>query len=354
MKGRIKSAVLLAAAIFLIAGCASGGESRQNVLQSEGNQKVVNVYTARHYEVDSTLFEDFTKRTGIAVNEVKGTPEELVERMKRDGENSSADLFIAVDGGSLRLAKQNDVLQPMSSEAVLQNVQAEWRDPEQYWIGIATRARVIVYAKDRVRPEELSTYEELTSERWRGKVLVRSASSLYNQSLLASFIELNGAQEAEKWAEGIVRNLARKPEGGDRAQAKAIADKVGDVAIMNTYYIGQMSASKDPEEKEIAEGLGVFFPDQLTTGTHMNISGIGLAKHAPNKDNALKLAEYLTGREAQTLLTQGSYEFPVNEKADMPQLLKSWQAFKRQQVDVAGLALLHQQATDIFKRSGWE
>lgn len=350
---RVKSGVLLAAAaVLFVSGCSSGGLTRQE--KPQGKRQVVNVFTARHYEVDNALYLEFAKRTGIQVNEVKGTAEELVERMKREGEASTADLFVAVDGGALDFAKQSGVLQPLTSEALQRNVPAEWRDPDGYWAGIATRSRVIVYAKDRVNPEELSTYEDLTSERWKGRVLVRSASSLYNQSLLASFIELYGEQEAEKWAEGIVRNLAREPEGGDRAQAKAIAAKVGDVAIMNTYYIGQMSASKDPEELEIAEKLGVFFPNQTTTGTHVNISGIGLAKHAPNKDNALKLAEFLTGKEGQTLLAQGSFEFPVNGEADMPGLLRSWQKFQQQPVDVAGLGRLHKRAAEIFERAGWK
>ncbi|WP_445683717.1 Fe(3+) ABC transporter substrate-binding protein [Sporosarcina sp. FSL K6-3457] len=321
---------------------------------SENKQQVVNVFTARHYQIDNEVFREFTKRTGIQVNEVKGTAEELVERIQREGKASSADLFLAVDGGVLNFAKQSGVLQPMTSETLLRNVPAEWRDPDNYWAGIATRSRVIVYAKDRVDPDELSTYEDLTSEQWKGRVLIRSASSLYNQSLLASFIELSGEVEAEKWAEGIVRNLSREPEGGDRAQAMAIAAKIGDVAIMNTYYIGQMSASLDPEEREIAEKLGVFFPNQQTTGAHMNISGIGLAKYSPNKDHALKLAEFLTSREGQTLLTQGSYEFPVNDEADMPEMLKNWGNFKQQPVDIASLGHFHKQATEIFERVGWK
>ncbi|MEC1178421.1 extracellular solute-binding protein [Metasolibacillus meyeri] len=321
---------------------------------SEDKQQVVNVYTARHYQIDNEIFQEFTRQTGIQVNEVKGTAEELIERMIREGEASSADLFIAVDGGVLNFAKQSEVLQPLTSKLLIQNVPAEWRDSDNYWVGIATRSRVIVYAKDRVSPSELSTYEDLTNEQWEGKVLVRSASSLYNQSLLASFIELSGESEAEKWAAGIVRNLSRNPEGGDKAQAKAIATNIGDVAIMNTYYIGQMSVSPDPEEREIAEQLGVLFPNQQTTGAHVNISGVGLAKYAPNKDNALKLAEFLTSREGQTMLTQGSYEFPVNVEADMPEMLKDWGSFKRQPVDIANLGYFHKQAAEIFEKVGWQ
>lgn len=320
----------------------------------EGEQPIVNVFTARHYQIDNEIFKEFTNRTGIQVKEVKGTAEELIERMKQEGKDSSADLFIAVDGGVLNFAKQSGVLQPITSDTLLQNVPKGWRDKDNNWVGIATRSRVIVYAKERVNPNELTTYEDLTNRQWKGKVLVRSSSSLYNISLLASFIELSGEKEAEKWAEGIVRNLSRNPEGGDKAQAMAIATGVGDVAIMNTYYIGQMSASSDSEEREIVSKLGVLFPNQETTGAHMNISGIGLARHSPNKENAIKLAEFLTSSEGQTMLTQGSYEFPVNIEAEMPEILRTWGDFKQQPIDIEILGDFHKKATEIFERVGWE
>lgn len=345
-------AILFSVVLLMSAWCSLSSMTRQT--DSLDGQQVVNVYTTRHYQVDTMLFQEFTKRTGIHVKEVKGTAEELIERMKHEGKTSSADILLTVDGGALAFAKQHGVLQKMSTEALLHNVPREWRDQEQYWFGIATRARVIVYAKERVKQEELSTYEDLAHERWKGKVLVRSSASLYNQSMLASFIELNGQQQAEKWAQGIVQNFARPPEGGDKDQAKAIGAKIGDIAIMNTYYIGQMLNSSDPEEREIAEQLGVFFPNQLTTGTHINISGIALAKHAPNKENAVKLAEFLTSTEGQTLLVQGSYEFPVNPETKMPRLLNDWRSFEKQTIDVATLGRLHKNASDIFEKVGWQ
>ncbi|MCU6793478.1 extracellular solute-binding protein [Paenibacillus sp. WQ 127069] len=319
-----------------------------------GKDQVVNIFTARHYDVDSVLFSAFTKQTGIKVNEIKGTAEELVERLKREGASSEADLFITVDGGVLNYAKQNGVLQVIQSSSVDQNVPKQWRDKDNNWIGIATRARVIVYAKDRIKPEQLSTYEDLATDKWKGKVLARSSTSLYNQSLVASFVELDGEAKAEAWAKGIATNLARKPEGGDRDQAKAIAAKVGDVAIMNTYYVGQMLASKDAEEVKVAQNIGVFFPNQSTTGTHLNISGVGLTKNAKNKDNAIKLIEYMTSKEGQTLLTQGSFEFPVNEAADKPELLKTWGTFKSQQIDFAKLGDHNKKATELLNKAGWK
>ncbi|MEI7024094.1 Fe(3+) ABC transporter substrate-binding protein [Paenibacillus sp. y28] len=364
------STMLLIFLSFLVAACGSssstGGTGSSSSSQpktenaspaaspSASKEQVVNIYTARHYEVDSVLYDAFTKQTGIKVNEIKGTAEELVERLKREGANSEADLFVTVDGGVLNYAKQNGVLQALQSPVIDQNVPKQLRDKEDNWIGIATRARVIVYAKDRVKPEELSTYEDLATEKWKGKVLVRSSTSLYNQSLVASFIELNGEDKAEAWAKGITANLARKPEGGDRDQAKAIAAKVGDVAIMNTYYLGQMLVSKDAEEVKVAQNIGVFFPNQATTGTHLNISGVGLTKHAKNKENAIKLVEFITSKEGQSLLTKGSFEFPVNEAADKPELLKAWGTFKSQQIDFAKLGEHNKKATEIFNKVGWK
>ena len=366
----MKKAHLIGVMIFtlimgLLAGCSTGskndpanttGASSSPKATDNSNNKgqVVNVFTARHYDVDGTIFDEFTKKTGIKVNEIKGTAEELVERLKREGSSSEADLFITVDGGVLNYAKSNDVLQPLESEEINKNVPAEWRDQDNNWIGMATRARVIVYAKDRVKPEDLSTYEDLAADKWKGKVLVRSSSSLYNQSLIASFIELNGEEQTLEWTKGIVANLARKPEGGDRDQAKAIAAKTGDVAIMNTYYIGQMLNSKDAEEVKVAENIGIFFPNQSTTGTHLNISGIGLTKYAKNKENAIKLVEFMTSKEGQTMLTNGSFEFPVNAEADKPALLEEWGEFKKQQIDYSKLGEHNTKAIELLDKAGWK
>jgi iron(III) transport system substrate-binding protein len=331
--------------MFLLVGCGS---------QTESTEKVVNVYTARNYDVDKKLFEQFTQQTGIKVNVIEGKAEELIERIKREGENSPADVFITVDGGILNLAKEEGILQPVESKVVDQQVPKNLRDKDNHWIGVSTRARVIVYSKDRVKPEDLSTYEDLASEKWKGKVLVRSSTSLYNQSLLASLIELIGEEKAEAWAKGIVQNMAQDPKGGDRDQAKAIAAGIGDVAIMNTYYVGGMLHSKDPEEVKAAQQVGVFFPNQQTTGTHINISGIGLAKYSKNKENAIKLIEFLTGKEAQETITNENFEFPVNPQAQLPELLKSWGEFKTQEIDFAKLGVHNKKALEILNKAGWK
>lgn len=351
---------MLASAVLAIglAGCGTNekeAEPEKAAPASEKQEeKVVNVYTARHYEADDEVYKNFTEETGIKVNVVKAEAEELIERLKREGESTEADLFITVDGGILANAKKEGVLQSVESEKVEENVPAKFRDKDNQWIGMSTRARIIAYSKDRVKPEELSTYEDLTNDKWKGKVLARSSTSLYNQSLLASFIELNGKEEAEKWAQGIVNNFARQPDGGDRDQAKAIAAGTGDVAIMNTYYVGLLANSKDPEEVKVAEGLGVFFPNQETTGTHVNVSGIGLTKHSKHPQNATKLIEYVTDKEAQEFLSANNYEFPVNEKAEKPELLKSWGDFKMQDIDFAKLSEHNQEAIEIFNKVGWK
>ena len=359
----LSSAIAAILSIGLLAGCGTASQGGQQAAQPQEpnsgaseskTEQVVNLYTARHYEVDDVLYAQFTEKTGIKVNVVKGKAEELIERLKREGESTSADLFITVDGGVLNNAKLNGVLQPVKSDVIEANVPAQLRDKDNEWIGLSTRARVIVYSKDRVKPEQLSTYEDLATDKWKGKVLVRSSTSLYNQSLLASLIELNGEQKAEEWAKGIVANLGRAPEGGDRDQAKAIAAGTGDVAIMNTYYFGQMLNSKDAEEVKVAQQLGVFFPNQSTTGTHLNISGVGLAKHSKNKENAVKLIEFLTDTEAQALMSKENFEFPVNPKAEKPELLKSWGEFKAQQIDFAKLGEHNKKAVEISNKVGWK
>ncbi|WP_418007052.1 Fe(3+) ABC transporter substrate-binding protein [Paenibacillus naphthalenovorans] len=359
----LSSAITAILSVGLLAGCGTASQGGQQAAQPQEpnsgaseskTEQVVNLYTARHYEVDDVLYAQFTEKTGIKVNVVKGKAEELIERLKREGESTSADLFITVDGGVLNNAKLNGVLQPVKSDVIEANVPAQLRDKDNEWIGLSTRARVIVYSKDRVKPEQLSTYEDLATDKWKGKVLVRSSTSLYNQSLLASLIELNGEQKAEEWAKGIVANLGRAPEGGDRDQAKAIAAGTGDVAIMNTYYFGQMLNSKDTEEVKVAQQLGVFFPNQSTTGTHLNISGVGLAKHSKNKENAVKLIEFLTDTEAQELMSKENFEFPVNPKAEKPELLKSWGEFKAQQIDFAKLGEHNKKAVEISNKVGWK
>lgn len=317
-------------------------------------EETVNIYTARHYESDKELYAAFREATGITVNVVGGQAPELIERIRREGENTHADLFITVDGGILGTAKKAGALQPAKSETIDARVPADLRDPDYHWIGLTTRCRVIVYSKERVDPGDVSSYAALADPRWKGRVLVRSSSSLYDQSLLASFIVLKGGDEAYKWAAGVALNLARQPQGNDRDQAKAIVAGKGDVALMNTYYIGQMLYSKDPEEAKAARGVGVAFPDQDAGGAHANISGVGIVRHAKNRENALKFIEFMVGVEAQEKLSAGNYEFPVNPKAARHELLRSWGDFRIQKIDFNRLGDANPEAVEIFSRAGWK
>lgn len=317
-------------------------------------EQSVNIYSARHYESDKELYALFQEQTGIKVNVVSANAPELIERIKREGSSTEADLFITVDGGVLYSAKAAGILQPVASPLVLKNVPAALRDKDNTWFGLTTRARVIVYAKDRVKPEQLSTYEDLADSGWKGKVLARPSSSLYDQSLLASLITLDGEANALAWVKGIAANFARPPKGNDRGQAIDIVAGLGDVALMNTYYIGQMLNSKNPEEVKAAHNIGVFFPNQQSTGTHVNVSGIALTKFAQRTANAIKLIEFLTGVPAQERLSAGNYEFPVNPAARKHPLLASWGDFKTQRIDFSVLGANNAKAIQLFAEGGWK
>lgn len=334
----------------ILAGCGSTSASKEEPKSSE----VVNVYSERNYDVDKQLYANFEKKTGIKVNVIEGKGDELLERLVREGNDSEADMFITADAGKLHKAKEQGIFQSSLSDTIATNVPGNLRDKDGNWIGLTMRARVIVYAKDRVKPEQLSTYDALTGAMWKDKVLVRSSSNIYNQSLLASFIDIDGEKEATEWAKGIVANFAREPKGNDRDQAKAVVAGEGDVAIMNTYYIGLLANSSDPEEVKVAEKIGVFFPNQSTTGTHINVSGAGVTKSAKNKENAVKLIEFLSSIDAQKAFASVNYEYPVNESVEPSDLLKSWGKFKTQDINLTKLGENNKKAVEIMNKVGWK
>jgi len=260
--------------------------------QQEEKEAVVNVYTHRHYDVDQKLFAQFEEKTGIKVNVVNASADELMQKMETEGEASPADVLITVDAGRLTRAKEKGLLQSINSETLEGIIPTHLMDNDKQWFAMTKRARVIVYAKDRVQPSELSTYEALAEDQWQDKVLIRSSSNIYNQSLMASIIANNGEEAAREWAAAMVNNMARAPKGNDRDQVKAVVAGEGDVAVVNTYYIGKLLNSKDAEEVKAGESVGIFFPNQDGRGTHINISGAGVAKHSPNKENAIKFIEF--------------------------------------------------------------
>lgn len=315
--------------------------------------ETVTVYTTRSNAADKEVMGDFESETGLAVTIVNGKADELVGRILAGGDEP-ADLFMTVDGGILEAAKARGVFGKTDSPALMDAVPSNLLDRENAWVGVTTRARVIVYSKERVNPDDLSTYAALADPKWKGKVLTRSSGVLYNQSLLASLIAAYGEEKALEWARGVAANLAREPQGNDRDQAKAIHAGLGDLAIMNTYYIGNMLKSDDPEEVAAARSVGVFFPDQDQAGTHINICGVGLVKGAKNSEAALRLVEYLLSVPAQEKLSAGNSEFPVNSAAKKAPLLEGWGGFETQRIDFAKLETLKEKAKAVFDEAGWK
>lgn len=335
--------------VLFLAACAGDGS---------GGDDVVNVYSHRHYEADQQLFDAFTEQTGIQVNVVSASADELITRLETEGVNSPADLLITVDAGRLHRAKTRGLLQEARTDLLETNVPSNLRDPDGQWYGMTQRGRIIAYAKDRVTPDDLSTYEDLTDPKWRGRVLVRSSENIYNVSLLASIIAANGEEAAQEWAEGIVANLARAPQGGDTDQIMDVASGVGDVAIVNTYYVGRLLNDEDPAARALGEQVGIFFPNQdesspFGRGTHVNVSGAGVTAHAPNRDNAIQLLEFLTGDEAQELFARANFEYPVKEGVERAPTLQSWGEFRADTLNLAVLGELNNEAVMIFDRAGW-
>lgn len=344
MKRNFKLSALVALVISL---AACGGPS-------SSTEEVVNVYTHRHYQADDELFSKFTEETGIKVNIVNASADELIQRLETEGENSIADILITVDAGRLYRAQEKDLLQPVSTEKLLANIGPEFREANGYWYGITYRARIIAYAKDRVNPEDIKTYEDLADPKWKGKVVIRSSENIYNQSLLASIIVAEGEEKAKEWAAGVVANMARSPKGSDRDQVKAVAAGEGDIAVVNTYYIGLMLNDKNEEERKAGQTVGIIFPNQAGRGTHINISGVAVTKYAPNKENAIKLLEFLSDEPAQKTLASLNYEYPINPKVSKDAILEEWGDFKTDDIDLSLLGKYNSEAVRIFGEVGWK
>lgn len=330
--------------IFII-GCSTNKKSNE-----------INLYSQRHYTVDKKQYENFEKLTGIKVNVVKANADELIERLKNEGENSPADLFITVDAGKLFRAKDLGLLQKVTNSKITKNIDPSLIDKDGFWVPITYRARILVYSNDRVNKDELSTYQNLTNEKWKNRILVRSSSNAYNQALMSSIVANEGTEAAEQWASGLVENFSRDPKGSDRDQVKAIAAGQGDVAIVNSYYIGLLLSSSKQEELKAGKAVSVFFPNQgeNESGTHINVSGIGLTKYSPNKENALKLIEYLTSKEAQKLYINTSFEYPVNPNVEPAEIVKNWGEFRRDSLDLNLLGKFRKEAILVFDKSGWK
>jgi iron(III) transport system substrate-binding protein len=313
----------------------------------------VNVYSARKEQLIKPLLDEFSRETGIEVNLITSKADALLKRLETEGENSPADVLITTDAGRLHRAKEAGVLQSALTEALKQQVPTNLQDTDGYWLGLTTRARVIVYAKDRVDPAELSTYEALADEQWRNRICIRSSNNIYNQSLVASMLAHKGETATEQWANGLVKNFARKPAGGDRDQVKAVAAGQCDIAVVNTYYLGQMIHGSDPAQKEAVRQVAIFWPNQAGRGAHVNVSGVGVTKAADNKDNALKLIDFMLSKNAQKWYAEVNHEYPAVEGVAWSDTLKDWGQFESDALNLNRLGELNTQALRIMDRAGW-
>lgn len=314
----------------------------------------VNIYNSRHYSTDTQLWENFTKATGIKVNVINADHDQLIQRIVQEGENSPADLLITVDAGRLVLAADKNLFAPVQSTVLEEIIPAHLRDPDGKWFGLAYRARIVAYHKDRVKPSELSTYEALADPMFKGRLLVRSGTNIYNLGLMGAVIETDGVAGAEAWGTGIVTNMARPPQGGDTDQIKAVAAGQGDLALVNHYYFARLSGSAKPEDQAIVENLRVFFPSLADRGTHINISGAGVVQTSKNKENAVRMLEYLVTPEAQAYFATVSYEYPANPAVAPSPVLAAWGPFKQDPLNPAVYARNSAEAARIMDRVGWK
>ncbi|WP_017301449.1 Fe(3+) ABC transporter substrate-binding protein [Nodosilinea nodulosa] len=318
-----------------------------------GRGPAVNLYSSRHYDTDDRIYDGFREATGIRLNVVEAEADQLIERIKNEGQNSPADILVTVDAGRLWRAEQEDLFQPVTSTVLNNAIPENLRHPDGLWFGLTKRARVIVYNKAAVDPAELSTYEDLADPKWRGRILVRSSTNIYNQSLVGSMIAAHGAEATEEWARGLVANFARAPEGGDIDQIKAAAAGLGDIAIANTYYFARLVKSDQAEDRAVAEAMGVFFPNQEGRGTHVNISGAGVVKTAPNADAAIQFLEYLASPEAQRIFAESNNEYPVVEGVAVDSVVAGFGDFKADPLNASVFGRNNPEALRITDRAGW-
>ena len=318
----------------------------------------VNIYTSRHYDTDEELYNIFTNQTGIKVNILSGKGKALIERLRSEKNNSPADVFITVDAGNLWKLQKDGFFQSINSEKVLNIVPSNLRGPKNHWVGLAIRARVIFYDPSKVSKEEIHelSYEDLANEEWKGKIVVRSSSNMYNQSLVASLIAVNGVKKTEEWAKNFVNNFARKPQGNDRSQILAVANGQAELAIANTYYMGLMlSGEKGLEQQKAAKKVSIHFPNQNGRGTHINISGAGILKNAPNKENAERFLEFLLSEEVQSHIVNNTFEYPILKTVKPNELVAQFGTnFKIDQTLVSDYGKYNPEAVRLMDRVGWK
>jgi iron(III) transport system substrate-binding protein len=314
----------------------------------------VNIYSARKEALIKPLLEQFTKETGISVNIVTGKADTLLKRLEVEGRNTPADILLTVDVARLIRAKEKGLFQQVDSE-VLNNVIPEYyRDTGKQWFGLSLRSRVIIYAPERVNESDLDSYIDLTDQKWKNRICVRSSSNVYNQSLVAAMIANYGLEKTERWATGLVNNFARPPKGGDRDQIKAVAAGVCDVALVNNYYLAGMLESSQENEVAAAQKIKLFWPNQDGRGAHMNVSGAGILKPAKHKKEAMQLLEFLVSDYAQQWYADKNHEYSINPEIESSSILKSWGNFKADNLNLSLLGKHNKDAVLLMDRVGWK
>ena len=323
-------------------------------LAAPAQEPVLNLYSARHYQTDEALYSDFTKATGIKINRIEASDDQLLERLRSEGANSPADVMLIVDAARLANAKALGLFQPVKSKLLDERIPPQFRDPEGDWFAFSSRARVIVYSKATVSPADVASYAALADPKFKGKVCTRSGSHPYNLSLVAATIAHEGEAGAEEWAKGVVANLARKPQGGDTDQIKAVAAGECAVALSNTYYYARLMRSQKPDEREMVAKTGVSWPSLAGHGTHLNVSGGAVLKHAPHRENAIRFLEYLASDSAQRYFADGNNEWPVvaSVKVANP-ALDALGTFKADALPIAALGRNSAAAQKLVDRAGW-
>lgn len=349
--------VLVAAMAGLLAACGETKTGQEQTTNKEAAQEKsageVNVYSHRFYDTDKALFKKFEEQTGIKVNVKMDDASRLIQLLETEGENTPADVLITTDIGRVYYAKELGLMQSVSSPTLEKQIPAHLRDADGQWFGLTKRARVIMYNTELVKPEELSTYEDLATEKWKEALSIRSSTNVYNRSLMASIIANDGKEAALEWAKAVRANMATEPKGNDRDQLKNIVSGTGKVAVANTYYLGLMTNSENEAERDAAAKVKPFFPNQDGRGTHVNISGAGVVKHSKNVENAMQLIEFLTSVEAQKMYVDANYEYPVNPAVEPSELLKSWGDFKEDQINLEEIGRLQKEAIEVFEKAGW-
>ena len=332
-----------AVAVGLVAGSAFAQE------------KVLNLYSSRHYQTDEALYTSFTRLTGIRINRIEAGEDALIERVRNEGERSPADVLITVDAGRLWRAQQLGFFQPVKSAVLDARIPASLREAGGHWFGFSLRARVIAYNKAKVKAEEVQSYEDLADAKWKGRLCMRSSSNIYNLSLMGALIDRLGETKAEHWAKAVRANLARDPRGGDTDQLKAVAAGECDVTISNQYYYARLARSAKADERGVTEKLGIVFPNQRSWGTHVNISGAGVMKNAPHREAAVRFLEYLASDAAQRHFADGNNEWPAvaGVKPDNP-VLAAFGAFKQDALNVAVLGRNQPSSQRIYDRVAWK